>query len=204
MTNEQRNYVCCNPNFWVRREPHNEASSKGADTFDDAGLGLGGNRSESNKKPSGATGHQSTYSKEADATADRIKKLRVEHDGMDIDPSGGGVKQEHDEPNRAEHCRTPNCIQHLKTNIGKVFRGWSYVNAPYFKGEVGANVRQWLNTLSINLKNLQAHPNVWHLGGIRLLQGKAYSTLLPWRLIPSRGASSAPGWCQLATESETT
>jgi hypothetical protein len=31
-----------------------------------------------------------------------------------------------------------------------------------------------LNTITINLKNRQAHPDAWHLAGIRLLQGKAY------------------------------
>jgi hypothetical protein len=175
MTNEQCDFVRRNPNFWVRREPHDGASSEGTDNFDDASLALEGNRSAPNRKPLGLTGRQPTYSKEADAAADRIKKLRVEHDGMDVDPAGVGVKQEPSDPKLMEQHRTPGCITHFETNIGKVFRGWSYVNAPYFKGEVGADVKQWLSTPTINLKNWQAHPYVWHLAGICLLQGKAYA-----------------------------
>ncbi|OAV90062.1 hypothetical protein PTTG_11582, partial [Puccinia triticina 1-1 BBBD Race 1] len=64
---------------------------------------------------------------------------------------------------------------HLDTNLGNVFRGWNYKNCPYYEGSLGVDVRRWLNTLTINLKSRQAHPDVWHLAGIRLLQGKAYA-----------------------------
>ncbi|KNZ52631.1 uncharacterized protein VP01_349g11 [Puccinia sorghi] len=64
---------------------------------------------------------------------------------------------------------------HLETNLGSVFRGWSFKYCPYYEGSIGVGVRRWLNTLTFNLKNRQAHTNVWHLAGIRLLQGKAYA-----------------------------
>jgi hypothetical protein len=94
---------------------------------------------------------------------------------MEVDPDGGAATQEPVATEVAERQRHPACVTHLEANIGKVFRGWSYANVPYFRGEVGTDVCQWLNTITINLKNCQAHPDVWHSAGIRLLQGKAYS-----------------------------
>ncbi|PLW49100.1 hypothetical protein PCANC_12161 [Puccinia coronata f. sp. avenae] len=148
MTAEQRAYVTAHPNFWIQREPKGE-SSNGNDTFKAANVlnlgadGAGGKKTD-NKSAGGGK-----YSQEANATADRIKKLCMGRDDMEVNDTGNTVKQEPANDQNAERQRHPSCVPHLKTDIGKVFCGWSYVNCPYFKGD--------------------------HLAGIRLLQGKAYA-----------------------------
>jgi hypothetical protein len=173
MTEAQRLFLRVHPQFWLTRVA-SEDSSDGNETFEAAALHPQSGKPPGDTKPD-LSGQPGSYFREADATAEKIKKLHVEHDNMEIDPDGGVPRHEPAVIEVAGRQRRPACVTHLETDIGKVFRGWSYVNAPYFRGEVGADVRRWLNTITINLKNRQAHPDVWHLAGIRLLQGKAYS-----------------------------
>jgi hypothetical protein len=158
----------------MRREPERE-SSDGNDTFKAANVLNPGADGQGGKKTDGKSAGGGKYSQEADATANKIKKLRMGRDDMEIDDTGDAVKQEPADDQNAERQRRPSCVPHLETDIGKVFRGWSYVNCPYFKGDVGCDVKRWLNTLVINLKKRQADRGIWHLAGIRLLQGKAYA-----------------------------
>ncbi|KAA1097563.1 hypothetical protein PGT21_011451 [Puccinia graminis f. sp. tritici] len=61
-----------------------------------------------------------------------------------------------------------------KTNVGRVFKDWSFSNCPRYNGSVEVDVKRWLGTLSAVLDSRQAHPDIWHLVGFRLLEHKAF------------------------------
>ena len=133
MTAEQRAYVTAHSNFWMQREPKEE-SSNGNNTFEAANVLNPGADGAGGKKTDGKSAGGGKYSQEADATANRIKKLRMGQNSMEVDNTGEAVKQEPADDQNAERQRHPSCVPHLKTDIGKVFRGWSYVNFPSSRG----------------------------------------------------------------------
>ncbi|KAA1107073.1 hypothetical protein PGT21_001418 [Puccinia graminis f. sp. tritici] len=61
-----------------------------------------------------------------------------------------------------------------ETNVGRVFKDWSFSNFPRYNGSVEVDVKRWLGTLSAVLDSRQAHPDIWHLVGFRLLEHKAF------------------------------
>ncbi|PLW15969.1 hypothetical protein PCANC_16131 [Puccinia coronata f. sp. avenae] len=61
-----------------------------------------------------------------------------------------------------------------ETNVGRVFKDWSFSNCPRYNGSVEIDVKRWLGTLAAVLDSQQAHPDIWHLVGFRLLEHKAF------------------------------
>ncbi|KAA1109650.1 hypothetical protein PGTUg99_029671 [Puccinia graminis f. sp. tritici] len=171
MTDTQLEFVKKHPNFW-KTKTDSESSS---DSFDSANMKeddetetVEFSDSASGNQPNGDRG---SVAANIAATTHQVGHLKLDPDGMDIDhrmPSPAV------QPFERLHQATA-LSAHLETNLGHIFRGWSYKNCPYYEGTIGVDVRRWLTTLTINLRNRQAHPDVWHLAGIRLLQGKAYA-----------------------------
>ncbi|PLW09639.1 hypothetical protein PCANC_24445 [Puccinia coronata f. sp. avenae] len=120
MTAEQRAYVTAHPNFWIQQEPKGE-SSNGNNTFEAASVLNPGADGAGGKKPDNKSAGGGKYSQEANATADKIKKLRMGQDNMEVDDTGDAVKQEPADDQNAERQRRPSCVPHLETDIGKVF-----------------------------------------------------------------------------------
>ncbi|PLW37430.1 hypothetical protein PCANC_14835 [Puccinia coronata f. sp. avenae] len=120
MTAEQRAYVTAHPNFWIQQEPKGE-SSNGNNTFEAASVLNPGADGAGGKKPDNKSAGGGKYSQEANATADKIKKLRMGQDNMEVDDTGDAVKQEPADNQNAERQRRPSCVPHLETDMGKVF-----------------------------------------------------------------------------------
>ncbi|OAV88994.1 hypothetical protein PTTG_02329 [Puccinia triticina 1-1 BBBD Race 1] len=61
-----------------------------------------------------------------------------------------------------------------ETNVGRIFKDWSFTNCPRYNGSAEVDVKRWLGTLAAVLDSRQAHPDVWHLVGFCLLEHKAF------------------------------
>ncbi|OAV87617.1 hypothetical protein PTTG_04871, partial [Puccinia triticina 1-1 BBBD Race 1] len=155
MTANQRLFVAAHPAFFKTAPDKEEPEPPLPNT-------LGGRR---NGAPlPGAFPTDKAQDNATAAAMDQISRLKMEPDNMEVDKTPPYVKL-----NCAVDRTAP-----LEMTTSNGFRGWNYKNCPHCKGALGVNVRRWLNTLAINLKGRQAHLDIWHLAGIRLLQGKAY------------------------------
>ncbi|KAA1074431.1 hypothetical protein PGT21_005261 [Puccinia graminis f. sp. tritici] len=171
MTAAQLAFVQKHPNFW---KTMTDSESNSSDSFDSD---LMKDADETNifdvTDPNGLPGNERPLALADDRlehTARGVGNIKLDPDGMDIDGGRAPTAQPYERLHEAAALSG-----HLETNLGHVFRGWSYKNCPYYEGTIGVDVRRWLTTLTINLRSRQAHPDVWHLAGIRLLQGKAYA-----------------------------
>ncbi|KAH9463139.1 hypothetical protein Pst134EA_015222 [Puccinia striiformis f. sp. tritici] len=162
MTEAQRAYALANPHFWVVPREADKDSEEDDTFLSDEVNGKG--KAKGDVKPKMVPVVPKNVPV-ADYAAYLAASVKVERDAMDIDP-----------PQLPQRKRLPvTAPSYTETNIANVFRGWNFKNCPLYEGNVGVDVRRWLNTLTINLKSRQASIDIWHLAGIRLLGGKAYN-----------------------------
>lgn len=180
MTADQRLFVAAHPAFF-KTAPDDESDDDKEDLEPPLPNLPGGRRNGA--PPPGAFPPDKAQDDATAAATDQISQLKMEPGHMEVDKTPPYVKL-----HRAVDRTAP-----LETTTSNVFRGWNYKNCPHYEGALGVDIRRWLNTLAINLKGQQAHPDIWHLAGIRLLQGKAYLDFEDSRQLLTPGTNLRPG-----------
>ncbi|KAI7947702.1 hypothetical protein MJO28_009610 [Puccinia striiformis f. sp. tritici] len=67
--------------------------------------------------------------------------------------------------------------EHFEKDVGRILNNWPYRDCPTYNGYITFDVQRWLRRLSVLLKIRQAHPDIWHLVGFRLIEGDALRSL---------------------------
>jgi len=62
-------------------------------------------------------------------------------------------------------------------DVDAVLESWDYGNCSTYDGHITVDVDRWLDSVWCMLLTRQAHPDVWHLVGFRLLEGPALDAL---------------------------
>jgi hypothetical protein len=188
MSHEQRLWLAEHPKFWLPRSSFIEDSDN---NFRDPLESPGGNSASA------------SIADDADTTmthSDTTAKFKGHATPNTLGLAGLGGLSVTDPPS-GTHARrlmvtndaNTSCLNHLhseatrqaalegitshgryETNVGRVFKDWSFTNCPRYNGSVEINVKRWLGTLAAVLDSRQAHPDVWHLVGFRLLEQKAF------------------------------
>ncbi|KAA1115985.1 hypothetical protein PGTUg99_029343 [Puccinia graminis f. sp. tritici] len=125
----------------------------------------------------------SSYSSSS-KTAGRIEEsLTNALNQMHVDPPRASTSAPTQEPAHPPHheypCpapvpEEPALVLHQETNVSKVLRSWPDRECPKFTGSIGDSAADWIRTMSVLLKDRQAHPGVWHIAAGQRLSGKAF------------------------------
>lgn len=65
----------------------------------------------------------------------------------------------------------------LTRDVDLVLESWDYGNCSTYDGHITVDVDRWLDCVWCMLDMRQAHPDIWHLVGFRLLEGPALDAL---------------------------
>ncbi|KAH9450917.1 hypothetical protein MJO28_009611 [Puccinia striiformis f. sp. tritici] len=67
--------------------------------------------------------------------------------------------------------------EYMERDLDVVFECWLYQRCPTYDGRKTTDVELWIENLLFLLDVLNAHPDIWHLAGIRLIEGRALEVL---------------------------
>ncbi|PLW20146.1 hypothetical protein PCANC_16646 [Puccinia coronata f. sp. avenae] len=188
MTHEQRLWLAEHPNFWVRRGSFVQDSD---DDFRDPMTSPGGNSASTSAADDADTTmtHSDATAKMKDRTtpstlglsglvglsvADPLLGTHARRPIVTDDSDTSHLNRLHSEATRQAALEGVTSYGRYETNVGHVFKDWSFSNCPRYNGSVEIDVKRWLGTLAAVLDSRQAHPDVWHLVGFRLLEHKAF------------------------------
>ncbi|KAA1093436.1 hypothetical protein PGTUg99_014252 [Puccinia graminis f. sp. tritici] len=117
-------------------------------------------------------------------TAGRIEEsLTKALNQMHVDPPRASTSAPAQEPAHTPHHEYPRpapvpeepaLVLHQETDVSKVLRSWPDKECPKFIGSIGDSASDWIRTMSVLLKDRQAHPGVWHIAAGQRLSGKAF------------------------------